>query len=67
MTNKKSKSQREMYDRGKNINAMKALDTILSDEITYRMYYFSRNLEHVLFNDANPEKGAKYPEVEQVC
>lgn len=52
-------------DRGKNINAMKALDTILSDEITYRMYYFSRNLEHVLFNDANPEKGAKYPEVEQ--
>lgn len=52
-------------DRGNNINAMKALDTILSDEITYRMFYFSRNLEHVLFNDANPEKGAKYPEVEQ--
>ena len=52
-------------DRGNNINIMKALDTILSGEINYRMYYFSRNLEHVLFNDANPEKGAKYPEVEQ--
>ena len=52
-------------ERGNNINTMKALDTILSGEINYRMYYFSRNLEHVLFNEANPEKGAKYPEVEQ--
>lgn len=52
-------------ERGRNINEMKALNTILPDEINYRMYYFSRNLEHVLFNDANPEKGAKYPEVEQ--
>lgn len=52
-------------ERGKNINEMKAVNTILTDEINYRMYYFSRNLEHVLFNDANPETGAKYPEVEQ--
>ncbi len=52
-------------ERGKNIHVMNAVDTILSSEINYRMYYFSRNLEHVLFNDANPEKGAKYPEVEQ--
>ncbi|MHA6261490.1 hypothetical protein ACXYMX_16645 [Sporosarcina sp. CAU 1771] len=52
-------------ERGKNINAMQTMDTILSGEINYRMYYFSRNLEHVLFNNANPEKGAKYPEVEQ--
>lgn len=52
-------------ERSNNINTMKVLDTILSGEINYRMYYFSRNLEHVLFNDANPEKGAKYPEVEQ--
>ena len=52
-------------ERSNNINTMKGLDTILSGEINYRMYYFSRNLEHVLFNEANPEKGAKYPEVEQ--
>ena len=52
-------------ERSSNINIMKGLDTILSGEINYRMYYFSRNLEHVLFNEANPEKGAKYPEVEQ--
>lgn len=52
-------------ERGRNINEMKALKSILSDEINYQMYYFSRNLEHVLFNDANPEKGAKYPQVEQ--
>ena len=52
-------------ERSNNIKIMKALDTILSGEINYRMYYFSRNLEHVLFNDANPEKGAKYPDVEQ--
>ncbi|MCZ2257370.1 hypothetical protein [Sporosarcina sp. G11-34] len=52
-------------DRSQNINTMKALDTILSGEINYRMYYFSRNLEHVLFNEANPEKGSKFPEVEQ--
>ena len=29
------------------------------------MFYFSRNLEHVLFNEANPEKEEKYPNVEQ--
>ena len=52
-------------ERSNNINIMKGLETILSGEINYRMYYFSRNLEHVLFNEANPEKGAKYPEVEQ--
>jgi len=52
-------------ERSSNIDTMKDLGTILSGEINYRMYYFSRNLEHVLFNDANPEKGAKYPEVEQ--
>ena len=38
---------------------MKALDTILSGEIDYRMYYFSRNLEHVLFNEPNPEKDSE--------
>ena len=49
-----------------NINTLKGLDTILSGEIIYRMFYFSRNLEHVLFNEANPEKEAKYPECRTV-
>jgi hypothetical protein len=52
-------------DRSNNINIMKAIDTILSGEIDYRMYYFSRNLEHVLFKEPNPEKDRKFPEVER--
>jgi hypothetical protein len=52
-------------DRSTNINIMKALNTILSAEIDYRMYYFSRNLEHVLFKEPNPEKDRKFPEVER--
>lgn len=52
-------------DRSKNINIMKALDKILSGEIDYRMYYFSRNLEHVLFKEPNPEKEGKFPDVER--
>ncbi len=52
-------------DRGNNIITMNLLDTILPSKINYRMYYFSRNLEHVLFNDPNPVKGAKFLEVEQ--
>lgn len=52
-------------DRSTNINIMKGLDTILSSKIDYRMYYFSRNLEHVLFKEPNPEKERKFPEVER--
>lgn len=52
-------------DRSTNINIMKALDKILSGEIDYRMYYFSRNLEHVLFKEPNPEKDRKFPVVER--
>lgn len=52
-------------DRSRNINEMRALVKILSGEINYRMYYFSRNLEHVLFENLNPEKGGKFPEVER--
>ncbi|KAA0965628.1 hypothetical protein FQ087_04855 [Sporosarcina sp. ANT_H38] len=52
-------------DRSNNINEMKAADKILSCEIDYRMYYFSRNLEHVLFREPNPEKNRKFPEVER--
>jgi hypothetical protein len=52
-------------ERSNNINIMKTLNTILSGEINYRMYYFSRNLEHVLFKEPNPEKDMKYPNVER--
>ena len=52
-------------ERSNNINIMKTLDKILCGEINYRMYYFSRNLEHVLFKEPNPEKDRKFPEVER--
>ncbi|NYF24827.1 hypothetical protein [Sporosarcina sp. JAI121] len=52
-------------DRSNNINIMKVLGTILSVDINYRMFYFSRNLEHVLFKEPNPEKDRKFPEVER--
>ena len=40
----------------KNVNTMSSIHKIRNRKIDYRLFYFSRNLEHVLFNDPNAEK-----------
>lgn len=50
--------------RSKNISAMSSVKSILPKKITYRMYYFSRNLEHVIFNEPNPNENTKLENVE---
>lgn len=48
--------------RSKNIKIMHATSKIST--FTYRLFYFSRNLEHVIFNDLNPERESKLDNVE---
>ncbi|MDP5276191.1 hypothetical protein [Chengkuizengella axinellae] len=51
--------------KSKNIRSMNSIDGILGGTVTYRMYYFSRHLEHVIFNEPNPDKDTKLEKVEE--
>lgn len=67
VTNEKQKEliiKRNM-ERSRNINIMRTSTTILPSKINYRMYFFSRNLEHVLFNEPNPSTESKVTDVEE--
>lgn len=48
-----------------NTNVVTPLQTIKfeNNDVDYQLFYFSRNLEHVLFDNPNPEKEAKVSEV----
>ncbi|MBK3495877.1 hypothetical protein JFL43_13615 [Viridibacillus sp. YIM B01967] len=63
-----SNQQQKIIERNKlkskNIHTMRTLNSILSGKVNYQLYYFSRALEHVLFNEANPETRYKVREVE---
>jgi hypothetical protein len=47
-----------------NVNTMCSVAMVRGNKINYRLFYFSRNLEHVLFNDPNIDNG-KVEKVEQ--
>lgn len=47
-----------------NVATMSSIDSIQSQKLNYQLYYFSRNLEHVIFNNANPEDDTKVDNVE---
>ncbi|MGO5014867.1 hypothetical protein ACTQ5K_23860 [Niallia sp. Sow4_A1] len=51
--------------RGRNIRTMNSIDTIVSNKYAYQMFYFSRNLEHVIFNEPNPCSGTKVDNIEE--
>src|SRR5690606_3771385 len=51
-------------NRSRNIKIMYSVNSILPNEFTYRMYYFSRNLEHVIFNEPNPKADTKLAHIE---
>ena len=43
---------------------MSSVGSIQSQKLNYQLYYFSRNLEHVIFNNANPDDETKVDNVE---
>ncbi|WP_026907578.1 hypothetical protein [Paucisalibacillus globulus] len=51
--------------RSRNIRTMYTANSILNGKIPYRVYYFSRHLEHVIFNDPNPIGATKLEKVEE--
>ncbi|WP_048601444.1 hypothetical protein [Rubeoparvulum massiliense] len=51
--------------KSRNVKIMKTSSKILENKIDYRIYYFSRNLEHALFNEPNPNEETKISDVER--
>lgn len=49
-------------ERSRNIHNLSTAGKI--NKFTYKLYYFSRNLEHVLFNEPNPVEDEKFDEVD---
>lgn len=50
--------------RSRNIRAMNSVSAIVSNKYNYQMFYFSRNLEHAIFNEPNPCSETKVDNVE---
>lgn len=50
--------------RSKNIRIMNSVQSIVSKKYNYQMYYFSRNLEHVIFDEPNPSSETKVENIE---
>jgi hypothetical protein len=61
----KSNMMGRNHSKRDNTNVMNFKKFINFENITvnYQLYYFSRNLEHVVFDNPNPEKKAKVSEV----
>lgn len=51
--------------RKSNVKLMNNLQTIIGSNYKYQLYFFSRNLEHVIFDDANPINDLKCDNVEK--
>ncbi|WP_108671833.1 hypothetical protein [Peribacillus acanthi] len=51
-------------DRSRNIRTMNSINKIVSKKYNYQLYFFSRNLEHVIFDDPNPSQNEKLDKIE---
>lgn len=51
-------------EKSRNIKTMHSIDKIVSKRYPYQLFYFSRNLEHVVFDEPNPNETGKEEEVE---
>jgi hypothetical protein len=49
-------------ERSRNIRTMNSIRKI--NKFPYRIYFFSRHLEHVLFNNQNPEEDGKFTAID---
>ena len=52
-------------NRSRNVKIMNCQSSIIGKKYKYQSYYFSRNLEHVLFDDPNPAGESKTKNVEK--
>ena len=50
--------------RSRNIRTMNSVRAIVSNKYNYQIFYFSRNLEHVIFNEPNPCSETKVDNIE---
>ncbi|MCT4612337.1 MAG: hypothetical protein N4A47_03085 [Clostridia bacterium] len=50
--------------RSTNVDTMTSVDSIVTKAYKYQIYYFSRNLEHVIFNEPNPIQDTKEENIE---
>jgi len=53
------------FNRSRNVKIMNCQSSIIRKQYEYQIYYFSRNLEHVLFDDPNPAGESKTENVEK--
>lgn len=51
--------------KSQNTKIMISLPTIINGKYPYQLYYFSRTLEHVVFDEANPEGETKYAHIDE--
>lgn len=65
VTNEKIKYEIEKRNRVKssNIEQLISVKQLVNSKYNYRIYYFSRHLEHVIFNEPNPSSGEKVKNV----
>lgn len=47
-----------------NVKTMNSIDSVVSKKYKYQLFYFSRHLEHVIFDEPNPEQDFKYENIE---
>lgn len=48
-----------------NINTMNSVDSVVTKKYNYQTFYFSRTLEHVVFNEPNPKAETKYYNIDK--
>ncbi len=53
-------------ERSRNVQIMATIPKIINNKYPYQLYYFSRNLEHVVFDEANPASENKYEAIEEL-
>ena len=51
--------------RSINIRTMNSIDSVVGKQYYYQLYYFSRTMEHVIFNEPNPQNETKYTNIEE--
>ena len=64
-TNQKREIEKRNKQKLFNINKVFNVKEIVSKRYKYKLFYFSRNLEHVLFNEPNPKQETKVYNVEK--
>lgn len=67
VSSEKQKENIEKRNKQRSINVatLNSIESVVGNKYKYQLYYFSRNLEHVVFNEPNPENEFKYDNIEK--